>query len=62
LQAPDLTPARQVGPLKSDAAPSRGWIKIAASAYNAGQGGAARGVAQGNCDKFTTGNNDGAND
>jgi soluble lytic murein transglycosylase-like protein len=38
----------------------RGWLKIAASAYNAGQGGAARGVTVGDSDKFTTGQNYGA--
>jgi hypothetical protein len=30
-------------------------VKIALSAYNAGQGGAARGVAEGDSDRFTTG-------
>jgi hypothetical protein len=32
-------------------------VKIALSAYNAGQGGAARGVAEGDSDRFTTGGN-----
>lgn len=30
-------------------------LKIAAAAYNAGKGGAKRGVADGDCDKYTTG-------
>jgi hypothetical protein len=33
----------------------RGWLKIAASAYNAGRGGATRGVLRGNSDQYTTG-------
>ena len=37
-----------------------GWLKIGASAYNTGQGGAAHGVRQGDSDKFTTGGNYGA--
>ena len=37
-----------------------GWLKIGASAYNAGQGGATHGVRQGDSDKFTTGGNYGA--
>ena len=37
-----------------------GWLKIGASAYNAGQGGAAHGTEQGDSDKFTTGKNYGA--
>ena len=36
------------------------WYKIASAAYNAGQGGAARGVASGDVDSVTTGGNYGA--
>lgn len=37
-----------------------GWLKIAASSYNGGLGGAARGVAAGDSDKYTTGHDYGA--
>ena len=36
------------------------WYKIAAAAYNAGTGGATNGIEIGDCDKFTTGANYGA--
>jgi hypothetical protein len=38
----------------------RGWLKISASAYNAGRSGAADGVAEGDSDRHTTGDNYGA--
>lgn len=37
-----------------------GWRKIASAAYNAGRGGAARGVSEGDADRFTTGADYGA--
>jgi hypothetical protein len=35
--------------------PAYNTLKIAAAAYNAGEGGASRGVTEGNCDAHTTG-------
>ncbi|AIE85358.1 transglycosylase SLT domain-containing protein [Fimbriimonas ginsengisoli] len=34
-----------------------GWLKIAASAYNAGEGGAKKGTLKGDSDLYTTGHN-----
>jgi hypothetical protein len=49
--------ARTTWPDFGSAANGRGWYKIAASAYNAGRGGARRGVLQGDSDRYTTGRN-----